>query len=164
MRRLVVGRTPALVVAHQVPATLRTLEDATDRLLDVMHGDLAAQVTDGEQGGLVRDVREVGAGEARGAVGDVLPVDVGREWLALGVDAQDALASLAIGTLDGDVPVEPAGAPKRRVEDVGPVGRTDHDDAAGDVEAVHLDQQLVEGLLALVRSAGRAAATTLAAG
>ena len=80
------------------------------------------------------------------------------------MDAQDALAALAVGTLDGDVPVEPARAAQRRVEDVGPVGRADHDDAAGDVEAVHLDEQLVEGLLALVRTAGGAAATALAAG
>jgi hypothetical protein len=47
-------------------------------------------------------------------------------------------------------------AQQRRVEDVGAVRRGDHDDAALDVEAVHLDQHLVEGLLALVVTAAQA--------
>src|SRR4029453_189604 len=48
------------------------------------------------------------------------------------------------------LPVEAARAQQRRGEHVGPVGRRDQDHAAAHVEAVHLDQQLVEGLLALV--------------
>ena len=59
------------------------------------------------------------------------------------------------GRRDLDLPVEAARAQERGVEDVGPVGRGDQDDAAGDVEAVHLDQQLVQGLLALVMPAAQ---------
>ena len=77
-------------------------------------------------------------------------VDVGASGLPLRVDLEDRVTALKVGTLDGDLPVEAAGTQQRRVEDVGPVGRGDEDHAALDVEAVHLDQQLVEGLLALV--------------
>ena len=91
-------------------------------------------------------------------------VDVRRDRLALGVHRQHGLAAGEVGRTDGDLPVEPTGAEQRRVEDVGPVGSGDEDDAALDVEAVHLDQQLVEGLLALVVAAAQAGAAVPADG
>ena len=54
------------------------------------------------------------------------------------------------GTRHHDLAVEAARAQQRRVEHVGPVGRGDDDDAFVGLEAVHLDQQLVQRLLALV--------------
>src|SRR5208337_4277653 len=50
------------------------------------------------------------------------------------------------------------GAEQRRVEDVGSVGGRDHDDAALGVEAVQLDQHLVQRLLALVMATAEAGA------
>ncbi len=50
------------------------------------------------------------------------------------------------------------GPQERRVEDVGSVGRGDDDDVRVRVEAVHLDEDLVEGLLALVVAATEAGA------
>ena len=85
-------------------------------------------------------------------------VDVHRERLALGVDRQHRLAALEVGGADRDLPVEPAGPQQRRVQDVGPVGGRDQDDAALGVEPVHLDQQLVQRLLALVVTAAHAGA------
>src|SRR5690606_35542101 len=61
-----------------------------------------------------------------------------------------------------DLPVEAARAQQRRVEDVRAVGGGDEDDAAAGVEAVHLDQQLVEGLLPLVVPAAEAGAALAA--
>ena len=87
-----------------------------------------------------------------------------RDRLAPGVHPQDALAAVQVGLVDHDLPVEAAGAQQRRVEDVGPVGGGDQDDAALDVEAVHLDQQLVQGLLALVVAAAEAGAAVPADG
>src|SRR5690606_21525856 len=58
--------------------------------------------------------------------------------------------------VDDDLAVEAAGPQQRRVEDVGPVGGRDEDDAGAGVEPVHLDEQLVEGLLALVVAAAHA--------
>src|ERR1019366_7525195 len=42
------------------------------------------------------------------------------------------------------------------VENIGPVGGRDHDDVLVGLEAVHLDEELVEGLLALVMAAAEA--------
>ena len=84
--------------------------------------------------------------------------------LALGVHLEDLLAAVAIRAVDHDLAVEAAGAQQRRVEDVGPVGGRDHDDVVLELEAVHLDQQLVEGLLALVVPAAHAGAAVASDG
>ena len=116
------------------------------------------------QGALVDDVGEVGTGEAGGPTGDDLQVDVRRHRLALGVDLEDLLATGHVRAVDGDLAVEAARAQQRRVQDVGTVGRGDHDDAAIGVEAVHLDEQLVEGLFAFIVSADGEAAARFAKG
>src|SRR5699024_6185143 len=63
-----------------------------------------------------------------------------------------------VGPRDHDPPVEPPRTEDRRVEDIRPVGRGDHDHALGGLEAVHLDQKLVERLLALIVPAAEAGA------
>src|SRR3954468_8454306 len=62
-------------------------------------------------------------------------------------------AAAAVGAVDDDLAIEAARAQQRRVEDVGTVGRGDQDDVVLHLEAVHLDEQLVERLLALVVTA-----------
>ena len=116
----------------------------------------------GEQRRLVDHVRQVGAGEPDGALGQAVQVGVVGQRLALGVHAQDLLAALQVRCGHRDLPVEAAGAQQRGVEDVGPVRRRDQDDPAARVEAVHLDEQLVERLLALVVTAAEAGATVAA--
>ena len=70
--------------------------------------------------------------------------------------AQDLLATADIGTVHRDLTVETARAQQRRVEDVGTVGGGDEDHALVLLEAVHLDEQLIERLLALVVAAAQA--------
>ena len=91
-------------------------------------------------------------------------VDVGGHRLAARVHVEDLLATVEVGGVDADLAVEAARAQQRRVEDVGTVGGRDQDDPAADVEAVHLDEQLVEGLLALVVAAAHAGAAVASDG
>ena len=88
----------------------------------------------------------------------IAEVDVRGERLALGVHREHGLAALDVGRRYRDLPVEATRPQQRRVEDVRAVRGGDHDDAALDVEAVHLDQHLVERLLALVVPAAQAGA------
>ncbi len=67
--------------------------------------------------------------------------------------AQDALAPLDVGRIDHDLAVEASRPEECGVEHVGSVGGGDQDHAFVGLEAVHLDQQLVERLLAFVVSA-----------
>ena len=116
----------------------------------------------GEDRGLVDEVGEVGAGEARRLARDALDVDALVERLALGVDLEDRDAALHVRAVEDDLAVEAARAQERRVEDVGAVGGGDDDHVRVRVEAVHLDEDLVEGLLALVVRAAEAGAALAA--
>ena len=98
------------------------------------------------------------------AAGEHGEIDVVAERNLLGVDAQDLFAAAHVGTADHHAAVEAAGAQQRRIEHIGAVGGGDQDDAFVGFEAVHLDQQLVEGLLALVVSAAEARAAMAADG
>ena len=80
------------------------------------------------------------------------------------VDLEDRLAADDVRPIDDHRAVEAAGPQQGRVERLRPVGGRHDDDAAVGVEAVHLDQELVERLLALVVAADDAAAAGLAQG
>ena len=80
-------------------------------------------------------------------------VDALGQRLAARVDLEDLRAALAVRPVDGDLTVEAARAQQGGIEDVGPVGGRDHDDVVLGLEAVHLDEQLIERLLALVVTA-----------
>ena len=67
---------------------------------------------------------------------------------------QDLDATLLVRAVDQDLAVEAAGAQQRGIEDLRPVGRREDDEAGARIEAVQLDQQLIERLLLLVVAAG----------
>ena len=115
---------------------------AVDCGIDLVVADLVAALAGGVDGGLVEEVLERRAREARGAARDALQVDTARERLAAGVDLQDGRAAVEVGQVDGDAAVETARAGERVVEDVGTVGGGDGDDARVALEPVHLGENL----------------------
>ena len=75
---------------------------------------------------------------------------------------QDLLAADHVRIGHDHLAVETAGTQQGRIEHVGTVGRGDQDDAFIGLEAVHLDQQLVQRLFALVVAAAEAGAAMAA--
>ena len=69
-----------------------------------------------------------------------------------------------VGLVHHDLTIEPAGPEECRVEDVGTVRGRDEDHTGAGVEAVHLDEQLVEGLLSLVVATAEAGPAVTADG
>ena len=69
------------------------------------------------------------------------------------MDLEYVLAFLYVGHRDDHLPVETAGPEQCRVEDVRPVGGREDYDAVLGIEAVHLDEHLVEGLFPFVMAA-----------
>ena len=76
-------------------------------------------------------------------------VDLFGERLAARVHAQNLLAAREIGRRDDHLPVEAAGTEQRRVEVLEAVRGAHHDHLGRLVEAVQLDEQLVESLVVL---------------
>jgi hypothetical protein len=103
--------------------------------------------------GLVHQVHEIGAGEAGRAAGDGLEIDVGRERHLAHVHLEDLLAADHVRIGNDDLTVKTTGPQQRRIKYVRPVGRRNEDDALVRFKPIHLDQQLIEGLLALVVAA-----------
>ena len=90
-----------------------------------------------------------------------MAIDLSR-GLPLRVDPQDLDAAFHVGPVEDHLAVEAPGTQQRRVEHVGAVGRRDDDHVRVRVEAVHLDEDLVQGLLALVVAAAEAGAALAA--
>src|SRR6185503_16992267 len=126
-------------------------------LLEVLHLDLVLVAAGGDQRRLVDQELEVSTRESRSTAREDLEVDAAERDLAR-VDLEDADAAAQIGPGDHDAAVEAPGAQQRRVEHVRPVGRGDDDHAVVGLEAIHLDEKLVQGLLALVVTAAQAGA------
>ena len=154
---LVIGNDALLVGRDDGTLLLFAGDDGLDALLKVGRLDLRLAQTHGTQGSLVDDVGDVGTAGAGCGTSYHIHVDFAMLHL-LQVDGQNGLASLEVGQLHDDATVESAGAEQRLVERLGPVGGSEDDQALVAIEAVHLGEQLVERLLALVVAHARVAA------
>ena len=133
-------------------------DDLGDGLFDLVHADRLAVAACGEQGRFVEHVLDVRGRESGRASCEHLRVDAFRQGLVARVDPEDLLSALDVGHADDDLAVKTAGTQQRRVEDVRTVGRRQDDDAGVLLKAVHLDEQLVEGLLSFVVAAAKSCA------
>ena len=161
---LVVGGDLPLLLREQARLLLGAGDHAHDPFLELVLADRLLAAARREQRRLVDDVREVGAGESGRLRREDVEVELLAERLALRVDLEDVAAALAVGPVDDDLAVEAARAQQRRVEDVGAVRRRDQDHVVLLLEAVHLDEELVQRLLALVVAAAHAGAAVAADG
>ena len=156
--RLVIGGQLTLVLGDHPAFLLRSGDDLDLRVLQILHGDELLIFPGGQQGSLVDEVLQVRAGETRSAPGQLAQVHILRQGLALGVDLQDLLPAPDVGQAHVHLPVEPTGPQQRRVQHIRPVGgRQDHHTFVSG-KAVHLHQQLIQGLLPLVMAAAQARA------
>ncbi len=155
---------PALLLGEDVRLFGRAGDDAVDRLLQGRLVDLRIALAHAQQRRLVDQVGDLGAGEAGAELGDLGEVDAVGEFTAAGVQLEDFEAAVDVGDVDRDLAVEAPGTQQGGVEDVGAVGRAHDDDAGVAAEPVHLDQQLVESLLALVVALADAGAALAAGG
>ena len=89
-------------------------------------------------------------------------VHVVRQRNLLRVHREDAFAALHVRPVDHDAAVETARPQQRRIEHVGTVRGRHEDDALARLEAIHLDQELIQRLLAFVVSAAEARAAMTA--
>ena len=161
---LVIGGEPAGLLAHLAALLLGAHLYLEDGLVDILHVDEAVSAPYGQQRRLVHEVFEIRAREAGGALGDGVEIHVVRKVLVPGMNLQDFLAPADIRQAHIDLAVKAARTQQGVIEDIGAVGGRHDDDALVVAEAVHLHQQLVEGLLALVMAAAEATASLTADG
>ena len=152
---LVVSGELSCLVADLLALLLGTHLNLQYGLFNLGHSDEAASVANSHQRGLVHKVFKVCAGKAGSSLCDGVEVNIVAQWLALGVDAENGFASADIGKTNINLTVKATGTEKGIIKNVCAVGGRHNDYAVIIAEAVHFNQQLVEGLLALIVTAAQ---------
>jgi len=150
---LVVGGQLLLVLRHHHAAPLGAHHDLVLGVLELQHGDEPLGAARRHQRRLVDEIGKIRAREAGGAACDRPEIDIGRQRHVADMDLEDLLATVDVRIRHHHLPVEAARPQQGGVENVRAVGRRDQDDSLIRLEAVHLDQQLVQRLLAFVVAA-----------
>jgi hypothetical protein len=152
------NRDPPLLLDVQLRFARIAEHDLVECLREVRGRDALPPFARGRQRGLVDEVGEVGSREAGRVLGDPLEVHIERQRFPLRVHGEDRLAGGELGPIDENTAVEAAWAQQRGIEHVGTIGGRDDDHEVAALEAVHLRQQLVQRLLALVVAPAEAGA------
>lgn len=153
MASFVVRGQRLLVLAHGHRAALGTHQDLVAGTVEVVHADFLLATARRKQRRFITQVGQIGTRETRRTACDDHGHHVVGQWQLAHVHTQDLLATLDVRQPDYDLSIETTRTQQRRIQHVGTVGGRDHDHAFTAFKAVHLDQQLVQGLLALVMPA-----------
>ena len=156
---LMVGGVAQLIECHALGLALRTRLHTIDGLVDGTVVNQLGTGTGAQQRGLVEHVRQISACEAGCTYGDHMQVDVRHERLTFGVNLQNRLTAFQIRGFDRDLTVETAWTQQSRIKHIGAVGRGNDDQIRVIVETIHLNEQLVQGLLTLIMPAAHTGAT-----
>eukprot|EP00047_Mylnosiga_fluctuans_P019529 m.83512 g.83512 ORF g.83512 m.83512 type:complete len:378 (+) comp8163_c1_seq2:169-1302(+) len=153
-----VGRDLAAVRGtHHLGGSLNTANDARDGILEIGAGNGVTRLARGLERGLVHNRRDLGAAHAGRHRGQEVGLRVGR-------GRQPDLAQIQLRNrpplgqcrqVAVDLAIEAAGAQDGLVEDIQPVCRGKHNQTGRALEAIHLDQQLVQGVLTLAAAAAQ---------
>mmetsp|Transcript_2754 Transcript_2754/g.4944 ORF Transcript_2754/g.4944 Transcript_2754/m.4944 type:complete len:579 (+) Transcript_2754:492-2228(+) len=134
-------------------------DDAVDAVVHLLEADDGLVAAAREDGGLVHQVGEVRPREAGGPQGNDVQGDLRGQLLVPGVHLQDAHAASLVRHVHLDLAIETAWAEQGGVQNVGPVSGPQDDDTRITLEAVHLREELIQGLLTLIVPLAHASTT-----
>ena len=153
MPALMIRRKALFLITHDLGFALRSGHDTFNGFLEGIHADRLLIATRRKQRRLIHEIAEIRTRKARRPPCQDIEIRILVHWLALRMHLQDCQAAAHIRLIDHDLTVETAWAQKRRIEYVRTVRRRDDDDALIRRKAIHLNEQLVECLLALIMAA-----------
>eukprot|EP00967_Tisochrysis_lutea_P106579 scaffold163549_cov31-Tisochrysis_lutea.AAC.5 len=146
-----------LVVRHEPLAPGKT--DATrplladgkpvERVIHLAIRDGTCVVASGDDGRLIHQISQRGAGEADSSLREQVEVHAMRERFVARVHREDCTPPLDVGQIDWHAAVKAAGAEQGWVEQIGAVGCGEDDHPLIALKAVHLGEDLVKSLFAL---------------
>src|SRR3989344_1708634 len=123
-----------------------------------MFGNLFFTQTRGENCPFVYKIFEIGSGKTWRALGNMAQTDTRFKRLPFCMNLENRLALFDVWKIQNDSPVKPARAQERGVENVGTIGRRYDNALFSPLKTVHLNENLVERLLALVMPAAKTGA------
>mmetsp|Transcript_55823 Transcript_55823/g.145606 ORF Transcript_55823/g.145606 Transcript_55823/m.145606 type:complete len:202 (+) Transcript_55823:761-1366(+) len=152
MARLVISDELLRRIVRQ-GAPCQTCDDAVCRIIDLFEGDGFLVPTGGQDGRLIHEILKIGAAESSSALSHVRQRDLLSQFLVLDVHFENLLTSLDIGQAHLDTPIKAARTQQRVIQDIRAVRGSNDNDPRVALEAIHLGQDLIECLFALVIAA-----------
>ena len=140
----------SLLGCSNLGSFLKTANDSVDSVHEIYFLHKFLSVAGSDKSRLVADISDVGTRESRRLTGEEVGIDRLVDLDRAQVYAEDLLAFVEVGQLYMDLAIETASAEERLVKDIGAVGSGQDNDATVGAETIHLGQQLVERVLALV--------------
>src|SRR5450755_1541766 len=156
---LVIRDDRLLSVGNQAALALGTRHDAQNGLIELRLADHALPIARRQQRGLVQQAGKVSAGETSGLAGQVVQFYILGERLILGMHLQNLQATTDVGLVQHDAAIETTRTQQRLIEHIGTIGRGYDHDVRLLIKTIHLDEELVQRLLALVIAARTGIAT-----
>ncbi len=147
MPHFVMRHDVALFRVEQSVALFQPGDDALDRAGKVRQGDGARVFPRGQQGRLVHQIGQIGAGEPGRERCHLLQIDAGIEPDLDRMHLENLHPPYLVGPLHQHLSVKSPGAQQGGIENLRPVGGRENHNGRGGVEAVEFDQQLIERLL-----------------
>ena len=150
----VVSRHPASLL-RELFFPLGPHQDPVFCLFKFECGDVVSIGSDSQQRRFIDEVFQFCPRESRRRLGDLFQLDVISERHLFRVHLENLLAAFLCRTVDSDVAIETTRSHERRVEHVRPVCCGNDNHRRRLLKAVHLTENLVERLLALIVSAAK---------
>ena len=162
MTCFVISGQALLAVCHDAGLLFRAHDNLQEGILNILHANQALVAACRQQSCLIEQIFQIRAGETSGRLCNRVKANIRIKLLAARMYLQNVLAALHIRCADINLTVKTSRTQQRRIQNILTVGRCDDDDALVCTETVHLNQQLVQRLLALVVSAAKACASVTA--
>src|SRR5258706_6082509 len=149
------------IVFSQYQGTFRTDENPVQSIIKAVLCHRIQIAPCCQESCFVDEISDVRANHPRSGTRNRNQIYVLCQWYVARVNLKNCQAAIPVGTLYRYTPVEAAWAQERLVQPIRTVCRSNDDNRLARIKAVHLDQQLVQGLLTLVVAidAGPALAT-----
>ena len=156
---LMIGGVALLFVAHHHGLALGAHHDFVlgHIKLFLAHGVLVG--TGSKQGRLVDQVSQVSTGEAGRTASNNRWLNVVRYWHLTHVHFKNLFTTTDVWQTNHHLTVKTTGAQQGRVKHVGTVSCRNHNNTVVCFKAIHLDQQLVQGLLTLIMATAHTGTT-----
>ena len=159
MTRFVISGVLLFFFGHDHRLALGAHHDLVFRQFELFHFNDALAGASRKQRSLVHQVGQVSTRETWRTTRDHGRSHVITHGYFAHVHFQNLFTTTDIRQTNHDLAVETAWTQQRRVQYIRTVGCSDDDDTVVHFEAIHLYQQLVEGLLTLIMTAAHAGAT-----
>ena len=162
MTQLVVGHDFLFGGIDQAVFFLQSGHHALDGFFNLRHSETLFVAPDRQKGGFVDKIGQIRTDHAGGHAGDFFSIDNAFGFHLVEVDFQDVGPAAFVRSVDKHLAVEAPRPQQGGVQNLRPIGRGHQNDTDIRVEAIELDQQLVQGLFSFIVTAGHADAPGLA--